>query len=179
VWFKDDRAASQQGTPATHYLLPQVRGGERGLKRAEQQLRMAGHLPGGYVTVPGQGARLDRYGNMERGQWIQILSQLRIPTVSGFTRNMPFDARKQIAAQRKAGGRFFVVPPGGRIAPGVYQREFAGMGITPVLIFVKRAAYQRRFDFDGIGNRFAAQRLPVEMRRSIDEHIARLAARGR
>jgi hypothetical protein len=91
---------------------------------------------------------------------------------------MPFDASKQIAAQRKAGGRFFVVPPGGRIAPGVYQREFAGRGITPVLIFVKRTAYTRRFDFDGIGQRFAAQRLPLEMKRAVDEHTKRLASKA-
>ena len=179
VWFKDDRAASQGGIPATKYLMPQVRGGDRGLKRVERQLNMAGHLPDGYVTVPGQGARIDQYGNMERGQLIQILSQLRITAVSGFTRNMAFDARKQISAQRRAGGRFFVMPVGGRAAPGVYMREFTGRNITPVLMFVKRAAYQRRFDFDGIGQQFVNDRLPGEMRRAFDEHKARMAARGR
>lgn len=179
VWFKDDRAASNQGTPATKYMLPHVRGGDRGMKRVEKLLNMAGHLPSGYVTVPGQGARIDQYGNMERGQLIQILSQLRITAVSGFTRNMPFDARKQLTAQRKAGGRFFVMPVGSKVQPGVYQREFMGKTITPVLIFVKRATYQRRFDFDGIGQQFVAQRLPVEMRRSFDEHAQRVAARGR
>lgn len=179
VWFKDDRAASQGGIPATKYLLPQVRGGERSLKRMERLLAMAGHLPDGYVTVPGQGARLDGYGNMERGQLIQILSQLRITAVSGFTRNMAFDAGKQIAAQRRAGGRFFVVPVGGRTAPGVYQREFNGRNITPVLMFVKRAAYQRRFDFDGIARQFVAQRLPAELQRAFGEQMQRLAAKGR
>lgn len=178
VWFKDDRAASQAGTPATKYLLPQVRGGGRGLKRMERLLQMAGHLPAGYVTVPGQGARLDSYGNMERGQIIQILSQLRITAVSGFTRNLSFNERKKVAALRRAGGRFFVLPVGGPAAPGVYQRELVGRNITPVLMFVQGAAYSPRFDFDGIGRRFVAQRMPVELRRAIGEHVRRLAARG-
>lgn len=165
-------------TPASNYMTPQIQGGERHLKRAEVLLRAAGHLPAGYLTVPGHGARIDSYGNMERGQIIQILSQLRITALAGTTRNLSFEARKSINAQRKAGGRFFVLPVGGTAAPGVYQREFSGRGITPVLIFVRRATYRKRFDFYGIGQRFAEQRLQIEVRRSIAEHVQRLAAKG-
>jgi hypothetical protein len=175
VWFKDELAVSQQGTPATKYLLPQVVGGSRGIKRAERLLQMAGHLPAGYVMVPGAGARLDRYGNMDRGQLIQVLSQLRITGTAGYARNLSFNAGKQVAALRKAGGRFFVRPVGGQVAPGVYQRELTGRNVTPVLIFVKSAAYRRRFDFEGLARRFAAQRLPVETKRAVDEHVARMA----
>lgn len=172
------RFESGTDTPASKYLAAQVTGGDRRLKRAEVLLRAAGHLPDGYVTVPGQGARLDAYGNMERGQLIQILSQLRISAVAGHTRNMSHDARKQITAQRRAGGRFFVVPPGGRVQPGVYQREFTGRNITPVLVFVRGARYRARFDFYGIARGQAEQRLQLELRRSFDEHAARLKARS-
>ncbi len=177
VYFKDD--AGRGGIAATTYLLPQVEGGNRSHKRVERLLQMAGHLPQGWYATAGQGARLDAYGNVSRGQIIQVLSQLRISAVSGFTRNMPFDGRKQIAAQRRAGGRFFVVKPGGKIQPGIYQRELTGRNISPVFIFVRSASYQPRLDFHGLAKRVAAERLPVHLQRSIEEHAARLAGAGR
>lgn len=177
VFFKDDRAGS--GTPATRYLLPQVEGGTRRAKRYEIALRMAGHLPDGYVTVPGQGARLDAYGNISRGQIIQVLSQLRITLVAGSTRNLSFDAGKQIRAQRKAGGRFFVVKPGARIQPGVYQRELFGRNITPVLIFVRSASYQPRLRFAAIARQVSERNLPGNLRSAIDDQARRLSRRWR
>lgn len=179
VGFKDDRATSNAGTPATYYLLPNVEGGARRNKRFERVLQMAGILPQGWFVVPGAGARLDAYGNMSSGQIIQVLSQLRITPTAGYARNLSFDARASIRAQRKAGGRFFAVRPGsgGKLAPGVYQREFTGRNITPVMIFVRGARYRARFDFAGIVQREADARLPVHVRRALDEQLARLAAK--
>ena len=166
-------------TPAGKYLTPQIEGGSRRLKRLEVALRAAGALPDGWLTVPGQGARLDAYGNVSKGQVVQVLSQLRIQLVAGSSRNMSFDARKQINAQRKAGGRFFVVKPGeGKLQPGVYQREFIGRNITPIFIFVRSASYKRRFDFDGLSRRVADATLPQEIDRALSESLARLRARG-
>lgn len=157
VWFKDE--APGGGTPATRYLLPQVEGGGRNIKRFEQALQITGHMPKGWYAMPGAGANLDRYGNISRGQVVQILSQLRIQLVAGSERRMGIGA-KGIAAQRKAGGRFFVVPPGQRVAPGIYQREFMGRNVTPVVIYVKNAPrYQRRYDFYGTAQRVAAAEL--------------------
>ncbi|GAB1389855.1 MAG: hypothetical protein AMXMBFR78_11310 [Rubrivivax sp.] len=179
VYFRDELAEYKGGIAATKYLLPQVEGGSRNLKRFEVLLRQAGHLPPGWFAVPGDGARLDAYGNVNKGQIIQVLSQLRITAVGGFTRNMRFEAGKQIAAQRRAGGRFFVIKPGGQVQPGVYQREFTGRSITPVCIFVRRATYRPRLDFEGIATKVATQRLPGHVQRAIDENLARLAGSGR
>lgn len=130
-------------------LQAQAFGGPRRAKRAEVVLRQVGLLPAGWVTVPGQGARLDAYGNMQAGQLIQILGQLRATTTAGYARNMAH-GKRGIKTQERAGGRFFVIPPGGRTQPGVYQREFMGRGITPVLIFVAGANYRARLDMDKI-----------------------------
>lgn len=166
-------------TPAGKYLTPQIEGGTRRLKRLEVALRAVGALPDGWLAVPGQGANLDAYGNVSRGQVVQVLSQLRIQLVAGSNRNMSGDARKQIAAQRKAGGRFFVVNPGqGKLQPGIYQREFIGRNITPVFIFVRSANYKRRFDFDGLSRRVADATLPQEIDRALAESLSRLRARG-
>lgn len=177
VYFKDDRAGS--GTPATKYLLPQVEGGSRGAKGLEVALRAVGVLPAGWFVVPGAGARLDAYGNVSRGQIIQVLSQLRITLVAGATRNLPFDARKQITAQRRAGGRFFVIKPGAKgAAPGVYQREFLGKTITPVFIFVRKATYRTRLDFDRITRTTAAAKLPGHLQRAVQDQLDRASAKS-
>jgi hypothetical protein len=166
-------------TPAGKYLQPNISGGARRAKRLEVALRALGALPDGWLAVPGQGATLDAYGNVSRGQVLQVLSQLRVQLVAGSNRNMSGDARKQIAAQRRAGGRYYVVPPGkGKVQPGIYQREFIGRSVTPVFIFVRGANYKPRFDFDGVSQRLAAQSLPVEVQRSIAESLQRLQARG-
>lgn len=167
-------------TPAGRYLTPQIEGGSRAPKRLEEALRAAGALPKGWFAVPGQGAGLDAFGNMRVGQVRQVLSQLRLQTLAGSSSNMreAGDAGA-IRAQRRAGGRFFVVPPGGDTQPGVYQREFFGRNVTPVLIFVRSVTYRRRFDFEGVVSRVARLQLPFQVRRALDETIARAAGRGR
>ena len=177
VGFKDDSPLAAS-TPATKYLRANVEGGPRRLKRLEVALNAIGALPAGWQVVPGQGARLDAFGNVSRGQVIQVLSQLRITMVAGFTRNMSFDARKQIGAQRRAGGRFFVVKPGGKATPGIYQREFIGRNVAPVFVFVKATAYRRRFDFDGIATAIAQREAPAEFDRALAEQAARALAAG-
>lgn len=177
VWFKDDRGSSNGGTPATYYLLPNVEGGLRRAKRLEVALRAAGVIPDGWRIIPGQGARLDSYGNIDRGQIVQVLSQLRIQLLAGTTRNMSFDARSQIRAQRKAGGRFFVVRPGGKMQPGVYLRDMFGRNITPVFIFVSGAQYRKRFDFAGISGRVASARLQDEVNAALAKTLAKLKAK--
>lgn len=176
VWFKED--AGKQGTPAAKYLLPQVEGGARRTKRFEVALQAVGALPAGWQTVPGDGAQLDAYGNVAVGQIIQILSQLRITMTAGHDRNMSRDARTAIRAQKKAGGRFFVVPVGTRgAAPGVYQREFMGKTVTPVLVFVKAPKYGKRFDFHALAQQEAEQRLPLHLQEAVRRHVAKLAQR--
>ena len=182
VEFKDEAAVSQQGTPATKYLLPHVTGTSNPRwTRLEEALSYVGGLKRGWHAVPGAGARLDAFGNISRGQIIQILSQLRVQLVGGLTRNMSFDARKAARAQKAAGGRFFAVPVDNKrgLQPGVYQREFVGRNVTPVIVYVDGVRYRKRFDFYGELQRRAQPRLLVEVERSVREQIRRVAARSR
>lgn len=66
-----------KGVPADKFMAPGVFGGRRRLKRAEIALQRIGAMPAGYVTVVGSGAKLDAYGNINRGQIVQILSYLQ------------------------------------------------------------------------------------------------------
>lgn len=178
TWVKDESATSKAGIPPTKYLLPSIDGGKRKTKRFERALQLAGALPDGWYAVPGPGARLDAYGNVSTGQIIQILSQLRITLVAGSMRNMAFDGKKQIAAQRKAGGRFFVVKPGKRGAsPGIYQRELMGRNVTPVLWFRQSVSYRARFDFYGIAGEHIKEQLPINIDKAVREQLARLVVK--
>ena len=60
-----------------------------------------------------------------------------------------------------------------------HQREFVGRNITPVLMFVKRANYKKRFDFFGIGQRVVASELKPQIDRAVREQMARLLAKRR
>jgi len=148
LWLKDDVF---KGTPANKYLAAEVYGGERRMKRFERALQARGYLPAGMVAVPGAGAKLDAYGNISRGQIVQILSALRAFGEQGYAANR---ARTRKGARTPKGVRkraeFFVGRPGGGRGPlGVWQRtSFAfGSAVKPVLIFVRSTPYRVRFRF--------------------------------
>jgi hypothetical protein len=161
VWVKDDRAGS--GTPATKYLLPEIEGGGRGLKRFERSLQISGYMPKGWHAVPGRFARLDAFGNVSKGQIIQILSQLRVTLTAGFTRNISTDKKKAAAAKRRAGGQYFAVTEQrGRMLPGIYQRRDFGFGSAaprPVIVFVPTVQYRVRFEFHRVANTVIESRM--------------------
>lgn len=147
VWLKDE---ATKAVPAATYLLPQIAGGERKTKRFERALQAVGAMPQGYVAVPGEAAKLDAYGNMDRGQIIQILAYFKAFPEAGYKANMT-DKRKAALARgtkTKQGFTYFVGQPGGRAPLGIWQTvKFAkGTAVRPVMIFVERASYEATFD---------------------------------
>lgn len=154
VWLKDE---AFKATPAAKYLLPQIEGGGRQLKRSEKLLADYADLHGrvGY-WVPGEGARLNQYGNMTRGQIVKILSNLRAH----------FDSRQNTTDKRRV--EYFIGQPAG--APlGVWRRDKGG--IAPVMIFIPPPSYRRRFDFYGVGDRIVKEKYPKEFDRAYSEAL--------
>lgn len=148
VKLKDE---ATKATPAVKFLAAQVSGGQRRLKRFEQALVAAGAMPVGYRAVPGKGAKVDSYGNMSRGQIIQILAFFRAFPEMGYKANMTAATKARLArgTKRTAGFTYFAGSPGDRMPLGIYQRiSFArGTAVRPVLIFVRSALYEARLDF--------------------------------
>lgn len=190
VWFKDRRATSK-GTPATAYLIPNVHGGDRSRKRMEVALQRVGLLPAGMIAVPGEGATLDAYGNMSRGQIVQILSWLQAFGEQGYRANSTASTRARIAkgsVKRGVRGTEYFASRGpghwfgargwkqGRaqhLPAGVYRRTKFGFGqsIKPVLMFVRAPVYRPRFDFYGIADRVFARHYRREFRVAFDESM--------
>ncbi len=194
VWIKDWGAGLKTNTPAAKYLLPEVMGGPRNLKRFERALQAAGVMPSGMYAMPGAGAKLDAYGNMDRGQLIQILSYFQAFREVGSKANMTEKKKASLAKGSKRAGRrgfeYFVGVPGSDGIPrpgkdfksasklplGVWQRTaFGPMGsaIKPVLIFTKKApVYQPRFKFFEWSQAFVDREFPGIFERIVNETLA-------
>lgn len=133
-----------KGGPVSEYLAANITGGGRVDKRSEILLRNAGILPAGKQTRPGPDARLDAYGNMSRGQIVQILSYFRafgsIATSgrgkSGGTKSTKINAGK---TRTRA---LFATPS------GVYERRRGQ--VLGLITFMQPERYQKRYDFSRI-----------------------------
>lgn len=194
--LKDDYTYSAPGRQPTNYLRPQIEGGQRNIKAFERLLQLAGAMPQGWKAVPGDAARLDQFGNVSRGQLIQVLSQLRLQLSSGYNRNLPLRVagrRQDLTPQQRAinasrqrafaraGGQFFVVRQGeSKLQPGVYVRQVLGRRVQgpalrrprAVFVFVPAATYRRRFDWDAVAQRTVESRLDFHMSNEIERALA-------
>ena len=173
----DFRVAMGRGTSARDYLAPLVYGGERKLKAFERSLQSTGLLPTGFAALPGSAAKLDAYGNMSRGQIVQILSYFKAFGEQGYSANMSDKKRSALARGNKRTGargfEYFVGRPGnGRLPLGVWQRisfGAAGSAIKPVIIFVSKPTYPRQLDVQGIAKQVIEKRFVIELQRSVAE----------
>lgn len=173
-----DQARPGAVTPA-EYLGVQELGGSRGLRKFERALIAQGSMPAGHKVVPGEYAKLDSFGNVSRGQIVQVIAQLGAQYSPGYQRVISKSAAKRAQSAIRRGRNYVALlarDDKGR-APGVY--EIGKYGLLPVFFYVRSVAYQRRLDLLGQ----AGSRAPVEAQRQIDraigEHIARLAGGGR
>lgn len=180
VWVKDTERPD-------HYLLPQITGGSRPLKRFEQLLVQRGVMRAGERAVPGGAAKLDAYGNMSRGQIVKILSQLQAFNLSGFDANATNSKRSRAKRARET---YFVStgkgthPFGGHswskgrmmqeLPRGVWVRtphEVLGSKVAPVLIFVDRTTYSRRFRFDEIAGQTVSRVMPGHLQSAVAQAL--------
>lgn len=159
-----------KGTPAEKFLSAEIKGGSRVAKRFEVALQAVGAMPPGYRAMPGSAAKLDGYGNMSRGQIVQILSYFKAFPEQGHHANITDKRRTKLArgTKSKVGFEFFAVKPGetGHLLPGIYQRFKFGHGssIKPIIIFVDGALYHAIFDFGYVAASTTAKQFPQQLR---------------
>lgn len=150
LWVKDEKDNASKGQAPEDWVAPQVFGGPRVDKASERNLRSKGILPTGMFIVPAAGARLDQYGNMSRGQMIQILSGLRaLEYKSGFKGNASDSAR----SIRKGHQQAYFVMKRGKVPIGIAERREGA--VTMVLAFVRQPQYRVRLRFHDVVRRIA------------------------
>lgn len=130
---------------AAYMLGHEFTGGARNAKAAEKWLARAGLISASERVVPAAAARLDRYGNMSRGQIQQILSQLRAgPDPYAYASASPRSRRNV----RRAGRIFW--SRGGHLPRGAWIDLGRVKGIKPLLLVVSGTNYRKRIDMPSI-----------------------------
>jgi hypothetical protein len=143
VWFKD-RAV--KGTAANDYLQAEVYGGQRNYKNFEGLLLARRFLKRGKYIVPAEGAQLDGFGNVKRGQISRIISALQIGKDGS---QFASDSRR---SKRKGNAKkyFWATIEG---TEGVWERRVSGLGVgvRPIFIVADRnPRYKIRLPFERI-----------------------------
>jgi hypothetical protein len=170
VWLK-------HGNKNTHYLEPLIEGGGRPLKRFEDRMVKTGFIQSGERLVPSRIPPRDQFGNVGRGYYTKILSQLKTAVIHGDYSNANDSARSK--AKRSAQEFFWSAGPGTEIVQvreskdakgrtirklyrgrqhlrrGVWmvQRTAFGNAVRPVLYAVNGVAYRKIYDFYGVASR--------------------------
>ena len=174
--FVKDKSYSGKGYGADDYLFAEVHGGQRRTKAFEKALQSHGWMPAGTFAMPAAGARLDAFGNMSRGQMVQILSQLKIQRTGGYESRASNSAASKRTRRRQGVTYFAVKQTRGKLKAGIYYRkDFAqGSAIKPVVIFVGKASYQVRFKYDEVAAYWAKRNFEPFYKEAMD-HALRTA----
>lgn len=183
VAIKDE---STKAVAPIKWLAPQIHGGTRPLKRFEQRLKSAGVLPPGHFAVPASGADFDVHGNMSRGEIVRMLSDLQShwdPLQNTTERSRQRRRRSRTKRPTFYFSTWPVTKRTAHLRPGIYKRVGAVAGlasgittgfrtpIKPVLIFVPRVRYRKRFRFYEIADQTGRMRFPIEFALAAREAI--------
>jgi len=156
VKFKDAFATSNPTATAEDIMWPHIKGGTRKQKRGEATLAARGRMGGKQYYVPGQGARLNRFGNITGSQINKFLSGVR--------------GRRDVQQDTPGGSPFFILNRNGR-PHGIYKR--LKTKVKPMLIFINTPTYRRRFDYFGIAERTIEKFWPIKMSKALRRELRR------
>lgn len=181
VSLRDQMRGGNGAISPAEYIATQELGGDRRLRKFERALVAAGAMPAGSRAVPGEGAALDGYGNVRRQQIVQVLNQLAGGVVvDGYRRVISGSAAKRTKAAGRAGRAYFAVPVrrGSGLPAGIYARGTMGKPLRAVFFFVSGVRYPRRTNLVDAARRIVGAQANLEVKRAIDQHLARLAAKA-
>lgn len=175
VFLRDE---STGGTPPAKYLLSEVEGGQRRKKGFEILLQKKGAMPAGMFAVAGEGAPLDRYGNVRASHVSKILSQMG-------ARQDPLQNQTDTSAKRRrrrGGGELFALKvKRGRLLPGIYERFKFGAGsiVRSIFIFTRSANYKPRYNIFALAQRAWDKLMPFHFNRELAKALESSKYRGR
>jgi hypothetical protein len=183
VWVRSKRDAGNGNAPES-FVLPNVAGGSRKMKRFEKAFIARRIMDVGSYAVAGSGLQLDAHGNIPSSVIRQILSYFgAAQTASGYIANMSLKTKERMAkgTRKKYGVTYFIAGAGlkggggGKLFPGIYKRIATGFGyaIKPIIMFVKRQpTYRQRLDMHGIVRNTLDAELAYEFERAMQQAVA-------
>lgn len=154
VYLKDEVF---KGTPASKYLAAQIAGGPRLHKRFEVLLINRGVMSKDEYIMPGQGVKLNAYGNVSPGLIQKVLSNI----------GAQFDKLQNTTNEKKKG--YFVATIGS--TRGIWERT--SRNLRPVFVIVKsNPTYKKRFNFLGVAQRIVDQEFKKHFDAALNHAIA-------
>ncbi len=151
----------RSGTSRSHVdtIGHEYSGGKRRQKAIEYFAVRAGLLSNNEILVPSEGARLDAYGNMSRGQVQQVMSQLRLGADPATYATKSARSKRN---QRRAGTMFWSY--GGHLPRGVWMRS--SISVIPVLMAEPSPTYRALINVPAIGNRVTQAKFEANLRKA-------------
>lgn len=151
------RETGVKGTPAYKYLMPNIKGTQRRMKRSEKGLQALGLLQANYQTVMGDNFERDQYGDISGGQYTRMLAELG---ASGdglqgakSQRNPRTKGDRKFIPMRRKDGRLFAIA------------ERRGDQLVMMLVVTGMRTYKPRYDFYGLASRQVQYSLPKHFNR--------------
>jgi hypothetical protein len=127
------------------YLSHHVKKRDRAVKGIEKYMRRKGLLPQSMYVVPGNDVRLNRYGNLTLGMY-----------------------RKIVDGALTRGSKYFAANINGTKA--IWQRYGrGGRKVKPVLVFVRKPSYRKRFNFYRVAEDTFNKRLDGEFTKAWEQ----------
>jgi len=167
------REFGAKGTPAYKYLLPNIDGRPRRLKRSEKGLQAIGVLPAGSFTVQGKNFPKDAYGDIPGGQYTRMLAELGVVSNSGAGLAALTGSKAAAKPRKNKNTQFFVMRRKDGRAFAVAENR--GTAKTIMLVFTSTPKYQKRYDFYGIGKATILERYPKHFSRIFNRMNSKLS----
>ena len=178
IRLNDKVSGDAGGIPPSEYLATQARGAaDRRVKKFEKALQSAGAMPTGWKVVPGRYAQRDAWGNISRGQIVQVLNQLGRDLSPGYQKVISRNAERRAASAARTGKTYVAIARRqGQLQAGVYWRDRRG-NLRPVFFFVSRTRYAARIPLDQAAADTVASRLPDAVSRAMAKRLETLLKR--
>jgi hypothetical protein len=184
VKVKDSATVTKRGARGPDQVLGHLfSGGRRQRKGFEGLLVRSGVMPSGMWAVPGEGVRLDMYGNIPSALIVKLVAYFNSFQESGFMANMTDKGRKsfnkrtskQIKGASTSQYTVIKVKKPGGLHPGIWQRIGFGSGkaIKPIIMFVsKDPSYKQYFDLDSVAKEIIGRDAEFEFDKAMALAIA-------
>lgn len=141
-----------------HHLSAQVEGGPRDLKRFERLFVDRGYMHSNERAVPASGVKLNSHGNIP----LPVIKAI----LAGLAPRADDPAKQKSGRKSSLRHSYFIPHLGSSLARGIWRRKGA-RAVQPVIFFVTRSTYQRRYEFHQLSKERSEQFFPAAFERAM------------
>lgn len=181
-----------KGTPFINVLQQHEQGGGRMQKKFEKALSYMGHMGGGMMIVPAAGAPLDGFGNIPQSFFRVLMSYFALDMKAGYNAKMTQKKKDKIMKKglttpdkdgrryKTINGKVYFISSGpqgyggksSHLPAGVWEKSGVhGSSLMPVMLFVGRANYRKKFNMRATAEKVLARDFNIEFKKAFAEAL--------